>query len=609
MKNLRIRSKLLISFGLVLAMLAIGAIVSFFNMGNIYTQVNNYASKTVPNLNHMWQIRRDMVSIERYVCQAIANNDAQSIATSFEKADTNDAQIFTELDAYRKNTRQDPAAIDQLETSLKGLSEIRKKIQTVQSSNSETSDEQALRIYIDEYEPLYTNAANQIMVLFNGTTSNAEKQAITSKQVKLQSDVILLATALLSLVVGIFLALYITAVITKPINSAVTASEEMAKGNLNAPPTYVSRDEAGILCQSMRTSMSTIKQYIDTIADEMAQMESGNFVIESNIEFFGDFSRIKESMRRFVSIMSDTLSQIKSAADQVSSGAEQVSASAQALAQGATEQASSVEELSASISEISGQVSQNATHSSDANEMATGAADAIDTSSAQMQKLMAAMNTIHTKSAEISKIIKTIEDIAFQTNILALNAAVEAARAGAAGKGFAVVADEVRNLAGKSAEAAKNTTALIEDSVSSIGEGVKLADATAKELFGAVEKVKRTTDLITEITQASNEQATSIAQVTIGVDQISSVVQTNSATSEESAAASEELSSQANMMRDLVGQFKLHDSQPGFPGGGFYTGENHSSGNRSGASAGSKQKSLASKSGGMNEIAYLDSNY
>ncbi len=557
MKNLKIRSKLFVGFGIMLALLTVLTIVSFGNMNSIFSQVINYSSKSVPNLNHLWQIRRDMVSIERYVCQAIANDDPTAVAEALKNADVDEEQLFKELSAFRSNTRQDPALIDQYETTLKSLTEIRKKIESAMESNSPTNDEDALSVYVNEYEPVFAKAVEQIMTLFNGTSANAEKQATTSLEVKNQSNIVAIVTWIASLLIGMFLALYINSVITKPIKSAVEASEEMAKGNLNAHPLYVSKDEAGILCESMRTSMASIKLYIDIIADAMAEMERGNFVIESKTQFVGDFSRIQSSIRGFINNMSNTLMQIRVAADQVSSGADQVSCGAQALAQGATEQASSVEELSASISEISQQVKDNADNSASANDMATQATDAIATSNEQMKKLMEAMQNINIKSSEISKIIKTIEDIAFQTNILALNAAVEAARAGTAGKGFAVVADEVRNLAGKSAEAAKNTTALIEDTVNSVGEGVKLAEVTAKDLIGAVDSVKQTTEIISGITAASNEQATSIAQVTIGVDQISAVVQTNSATSEESAAASEELSSQATMLNELVSRFNL----------------------------------------------------
>jgi len=243
--------------------------------------------------------------------------------------------------------------------------------------------------------------------------------------------------------------------------------------------------------------------------------------------------------------------------EQVSSGSEQVSNGAQALAQGATEQASSIEELSATITEIASNVKLNATSAADASIKVNHVSSELDVSNQNMQDMIAAMSKISDSSSQIGKIIKAIEDIAFQTNILALNAAVEAARAGAAGKGFAVVADEVRNLASKSAEAANNTTALIENSIKEVENGTKIADQTATALKKVVLEATAVSNTVTLISQASNEQANSINQITLGVDQISSVVQTNSATAEESAAASEELSGQAQILKSLVGKFKL----------------------------------------------------
>jgi methyl-accepting chemotaxis protein len=250
---------------------------------------------------------------------------------------------------------------------------------------------------------------------------------------------------------------------------------------------------------------------------------------------------------------------INESADQVSSGAGQVSSAAQALSQGATEQASSIQQLSASITEIAGEVNKNAYDASTANTLSLQASAEVERGNEHMKKMTSAMSDISDSSNEIGKIIKTIEDIAFQTNILSLNAAVEAARAGVAGRGFAVVADEVRNLANKSAEAAKNTTALIESSIQAVKSGTKIANETATSLNAIIEGTKKTAELVGEISKASNNQATSINQITLGVDQISAVVQTNSATSEESAATSEELSAQAQALKSMLSALKLKD--------------------------------------------------
>lgn len=357
----------------------------------------------------------------------------------------------------------------------------------------------------------------------------------------------------------ILIALIIHKKLLSPIQELEQNMRDFSKGNLRTKITFQANNELGSLSESIQQSMKMIVLYIDEIANATSEMVKGNFDISFPQPFIGDFKAIEDAITSLTAELSGTLKQISTAADQVSTGSDQVSSGAQALAQGATEQASSVEELFASINDITEQVSQNAKTAMEANSMANTSASATEHSNVQMQSLMEAMKDINAKTSQISKIIKTIEDIAFQTNILALNAAVEAARAGTSGKGFAVVANEVRNLAGKSAEAAKDTATLIEATITAINTGVALTDKTAHNMLDVVEGSKSTSQLIEKITQACNAQATALTQVSLGIEQISYVVQTNSATSEESAAASEELSSQAILMKRLIGKFQLKE--------------------------------------------------
>ena len=278
-----------------------------------------------------------------------------------------------------------------------------------------------------------------------------------------------------------------------------------------------------------------------------------------------DFALIKQSTEQLITRISATLTQINDAADQVAGGSEQVSSGAQALSQGAAEQASGIDELLATISEISRHIKENAQTANHAKTESELMAQHILKSNQQMQEMTGAMDVITDKSNQIRKIIKTIDEIAFQTNILALNAAVEAARAGEAGKGFAVVADEVRNLAGKSAEAAKNTSHLIEEAIAAVKNGTASANETAASILGVVDKSRQFTGLVQDISTASSEQAMAVAHVTTGIEQISGVIQTNSATAEQSAAASEELSGQAQLLKDLVHRFKLSQSEQALP--------------------------------------------
>lgn len=350
--------------------------------------------------------------------------------------------------------------------------------------------------------------------------------------------------------------------IGKPVSLCASRLKELSQGDLKSSVPQIRRnDELGLLAEATDTIVTTMNGIIDDIDWGLSEMASGNFLIDSKAKelYVGDFQSLAASMYGIMNKLSDTLRNINQSANQVSAGSEQVSAGAQALSQGTTEQASSVEELAATINEISVQVKETAANATSAREKTEQTGKAVEASNQQMQDMISAMDEISTKSSEIGKIIKAIEDIAFQTNILALNAAVEAARAGAAGKGFAVVADEVRNLASKSADASKGTAALIAGTVAAVEKGTKIAYETAQSLTQVVESTSETVKMVENIAAASGSQAGSIAQVTLGIDQISSVVQTNSATAEESAAASEELSGQAQMLKGLVGQFQLRE--------------------------------------------------
>jgi len=281
---------------------------------------------------------------------------------------------------------------------------------------------------------------------------------------------------------------------------------------------------------------------------------------EIDKEFKGDFIEIQASLNNILSVFNEVVNEMKNAAQQVSAGAKQIADSSQMLSQSSTEQASSIEELTTVMSIIDEQTKKNAINAKVASEVADSVREDAVEGNRQMQEMLKSMDEIATASANIYKIIKVIDEIAFQTNILALNAAVEAARAGQHGKGFAVVADEVRSLAGRSAQAAKETTALIEGTVSKTENGMNIAKNTAAALSKIVDGVTKVAKLVEEIAVSSNEQASGISQVNQGVLQISQVVQTNSATSQETAASSQELSSQAEVLNDMVGRFRIRKS-------------------------------------------------
>ncbi len=344
----------------------------------------------------------------------------------------------------------------------------------------------------------------------------------------------------------------------RPLKDLSVASAEMSKGNLHHLITHEGEDEIGELAYNLKMTRRTLASYIEEIQASMGAFGEGDFTREMEVEFIGDFKEIQISMNDFVGLITSTLDSLKASVEQVTVGANHVAAGSQNLAQGSTEQSSSVSELNSLIADITEQIHVNADSVKTVNATSQDIAIRLDEANKDMDSMMNAMNDIQEKSEAITKIVKTIEDVAFQTNILALNAAVEAARAGTAGKGFAVVADEVRSLSTRTSEAVKNTSDLIDNTVIAVEQGNKIAGTTISSLKSVTEDITSFVDTLDAIAQASSSQSESIKRINLGVNQISDVMHSNSAVSEESAATSEELSSQAAVMKESIEQFKLN---------------------------------------------------
>ncbi|WP_268058607.1 methyl-accepting chemotaxis protein [Caproiciproducens galactitolivorans] len=559
LKNMKIGKRLMLTFILVAIISGIGGCVGYAVMTKLNAEYTNALENYGFAQGDIGRLSAEFNSARAVTRDIVIYTDVHKIQETETKLNESSMLINHYLTQIQKEmvSEKEKSYYNAISNDIASYNEARARGVALAKQNKKT---EAQDLLTNEAGPISTKLSTEINNLLNSKTEEGNQLAQQlAKQMQI-ARIAIISIILLSFIISVLIALRIAKSISKPITEMKEAAQRMADGDLNSQIAIDSKNEIGMLGQAFSQSVSSINMYISDIQRNLHEVELGNLTVKSQIDYIGDYSNLKKSLEGIIAFFNDTLVSINQASEQVSSGAEQVASGAQALAQGATEQASSVEELSASITEISTHIKDNARHAVSASKNVSDVSDEIEVSNQHMGEMLGAMNRISESSNEIGKIIKTIEDIAFQTNILALNAAVEAARAGAAGKGFAVVADEVRNLASKSAEAAKDTTSLIENSIRQVESGTKIADETAQSLQRVVKSAEVVSETVAKIADATNRQSDAINQVTIGVEQISSVVQTNSATAEESAAASEELSGQAKVLKELVSKFKLSDT-------------------------------------------------
>lgn len=557
MKNLRIGKKLLITFMLIILLFCGTVATAISGLKENEEKYSDFYNVGYRITNNVMSMRRGLQIVVKDLTFITIEDDAeksQSYLNDLQK----ELKLLEENAGWLfENFTGDPVLLESFATNITKAMELQETV----INTAQTDKEGARTILLDEYQPLLEEAVNTLIQI--STVAEQSAEADYKDTVSMQRTLVaaVIAIAIGTLIITLILSTYLTRTITRPLHELEKSAKKIEGGNFDIEVNYQSKDELGILANSFKNMTVILESVISDASRLLSEMADGNFDVRTEAEerYVGSFQSLLLSIRKLNRDLSSTLGQINESADQVAVGSDQVSDGAQALSQGATEQASAVEELASTITGISHQVKDTAKNASEARNQSNTAGDEMEKCNNQMHDMMTAMEEITRTSNEIGKIIKTIEDITFQTNILALNAAVEASRAGSAGKGFAVVADEVRNLAGKSSVAAKTTAELIESSIKAVARGTQLADSTAQSLVKVVEDVRMAAEKVDWIADAAEKQSNAIEQVSLGVDQISTVVQTNSATAVESAAASQELSKQAATLKNLVAKFVLRE--------------------------------------------------
>lgn len=550
MKNLKIHIKMVLGFGCILVLLIIMNAFSLINIRKISSQAPELYKGP-----HQIEVSALALSRDFNKINSLVQNMASSVNTGNYEADLKTAFQAAEQELNFLSTAKDVSK-DQLSTASSSYNQAYTSYEKIitffkTGKRSEAHDE-----IQNQFIPAINagnSAADQIIKAADVLTKSLLDESLsqTNRTIIIQDIIFALIT-----LTSLFIAFRLSADITHPVEELAKKMSEISKGNFEVEMTNQAGDEIGQLSRQLAEMIETIKSYIYDITSTLGEMAEGNVALEINREYIGDYSAIKVSLNHILQSLNDVVNHIRSCADQVNTNAKTLSVNAQSLSDGVERQSMEVERFKKDLDRVAQLTREDAENAITIKDISLKATNAVSESDKQMQQMTEAMNHIEKSSNEIAKVIKIIEDIAFQTNILALNAAVEAARAGAAGKGFSVVADEVRNLAAKSGEAAGNTTAMINKAIEAVSDGLNITKATADCLDEVSQSVLSMSDLLSNIDASTSEQADAFSRMEVSIGQIYQIAQSNASAAEENTTASEELSSQSEILEQIIQKFK-----------------------------------------------------
>lgn len=556
LEDMHLKERINYGYKKVIIMMLISGLFSIIVIGVLFANMYHYVENVAAADQAVKTCRVNVNAAARNIREMALNNDT----SSYNDYELTVKKLLTDVDSQlqiiKKSGVVSEADYNEYASYLSQWGNIGYSIiENIKSGNKDKATEEIL----NKCTPALNKLVEKAISLGDTTDKASNKAAITTFIFAAAGIVCIIVCLSIAWILAKRTSKKVLETIIAPLKSVENTADEMMKGNLHSTLDYKSDDELGRLAHSLRNSIAILGSYVDDIDRAMKLFAEGNFDVKPEVEWKGDFVGILNSFMLFEESMAETIKGIQRVSDEVSSAAEQVASSSNELADGATNQAAVVEELTATVAGVAEQVENNSQSAKQISSRVGNLGDAISESNSKMQEMVASMNDINEASKEIDKIIATINEIASQTNLLALNASIEAARAGEAGKGFAVVANQVNLLADQSAKAAKESAVLIETSVRAVKKGMTIADETATQLEEVAGSSKMITEEVTDIADTLEQQTAEIKQINEGIEQINDVVQTNSATSQECAAASQQMSSEAENLREMIRRFKVAD--------------------------------------------------